>query len=331
MEEKQRRRWWLFLSVAIPVSLLAGGAVLQGLSTVTASAVMLSVSSSLLVLMIGVIFEPHLARRIRDSARDVVREETEPLAQRILSLEELAEEQVRQRRDVRDEVAAIARRLRSQPTRNVVVDAFCKADELGLFDPHFFRVRTATDIDSPELFFYLERIVDSRLWLGFRSVLYGTDPSQWDMGDGPPMRDPVGIEWNEIQSTADIMRSLEVDLLASGIEYRSEFSFAHALRMLAASLEASFAVRAGDSESGPRIRGTIVCMINDDWAITTHGLESLRSGCSYPLEEKVPDDSSCPSGHSSSLWEEALAYFEKQREGVTALIDERSLFQIANS
>ena len=213
-----------------------------------------------------------------------------------------------------------------------MVDAFCKADELELFDPHFFRVRTATEVDSPELFFYLERIAGTRLWLGFRSVLYGhTDPSQWDMWEGPPMGNPVGIEWSETQSTAEIMRLLEVDLLASEIESRSEFSFAHALRMLADSLEASFAVRTADSESGSMIRGTVVCVINDDWAITTYGLESLRADCGYPLEETVPDDSPCPSGHSNSLWEEALAYFEKQRESVMSLIDERSLFQIAHS
>lgn len=332
MAAKQLRRRWLFLSVACPVSILAGGVVLGGLSTATWSAVLLSLSSSLLVLMIGVIFEPHLTRRIRAATREVVREETEPLTQRILTLEELADEQVRQRRDLRDEVAEIARGLRSQPTRSVLVDAFSKADELELFDPHLFRVRTATEIDSPHLFFYFERIGDARLWLGFRSILFGhTDPSQWDMWEGPSAGDPVGIEWGETQSTAEIMRLLEVELLASEIEFRSAFSFAHAFQMLADSLEASFAVRTADSESGSRLDGVIVCVINAEWAITTHGLESLRTSCCYPLDEKVPDGSPCPRNHSNSLWDEALEYFEKRRESVALLIDERSLYQIANS
>lgn len=332
MAAKQLRRRWLFFSVAFPVAILAGGVVLGGLSTATWSAVLLSVSSSLLVLMIGVIIEPHLTRRIRAATREVVREETEPLAQRILSLEELADEQVRQRSDLRDEVTRIARGLRSQPTRIVLVDAFSKADELELFDPHFFNVRTATEIDSPDLFFYFERIGDARLWLGFRSILFGhTDLSQWDLWDGPPVGDPVGVEWSEAQSTAEVMRLLEVELLASEIEFSSAFSFPRAFQMLADSLEASFAVRTADSESGSRLNGAIVCVINAEWAITTHGLESLRTSCRYPLDEKVPDNSPCPPNHSNSLWDEALEYFEKRRESVASLIDERSVYQIANS
>ena len=329
-----RIRWrWLLPSAAIAVLLLAIGVVLQGWSAATAADVVLAISSGALLLVVGVIVEPRLTRRIGETTREVLRGETEPLVQRILSLEELAGEQVRQRQDIREDIAEITGALRSGPTRQSVVDALQKADELNLFDRHFFRVRTTTDIEGPELFlFSFETTGHSELLLSFSPILYGSsDPTQWNPLGFPPDENPVGILWRKEQSTIDILLTLEKKLLASDLEFRSEFDFPHGLEMLAESLATTFAVRTSGSSSSVRLVGELVCLINDEWFMTTHGLESLRADSRYPFEKDVPDSSSCPAQHSRDRWDEAIAYLQARREEVERLMEARYAYGIANS
>ena len=328
-----RIRWgWLLVSIASAVALLVVSVVLRGWSGETVSDVLLAVSSSALVLVVGVILEPRLTRRIGETTREVLRDETEPLAQRILSLEELAEEQIRQRQNIREEITEITEALRTAPNRQSVLNVMLRADELNLFDPHCFRVRTTTDIEGPELFIFAYDAVQSELWLNFSPVLYGsTDPTLWDPWHGPPDENPVGILWSKEQSTVDILRSLEENLLASDAEYGSDFDFSHGLGMLAKSLEATFAVTTPGLNSSGRLLGELICLINDEWVLTTHGLESLRADLHYSLADDVLESSSCPAQHSKNWWDEALAYFQARREEVQMLIQARHAYEIANS
>lgn len=330
-----RRRIHWPLAVVLAVSalvLLLIGVAGDGWTLQSWSNALLAFASGLIVLLVGVVLEPRLVRRVEAAVSDAVQVETAPLAQRLMDLETLATSQAEQRRAVSDEIAAAVTELRSAASRETVANALRLGEELRLFDPHMFRLRTSADVQGPDLFaFLMEYGSVSELWLNFGPVLFGSlDPTKWDPRYGPDEENPVGVLWQPEQSATDIVGTLERHLLADDIDGRDEIDFAKALDALARSLQIAFAARSGDDKSaGPR--GPLICLVNDEWAITAEGLQSLLADCHYPIGHDVPTDTLCPSRHSSHLWDDAIGYFNARRQAITALSEAMVAYDLANS
>ena len=324
-----RIRW---ISVAVlavaALALLGAGVAGGGWTTEAWSNAALSVASGLLVLIVGVVVEPHLVR----SVRAAVRAETAPLEQRVMSLEALAASQAEQRGIVEHEVTAAIDLLRSHVTRDTVSDVLRRGVDLSLFEANLFRLRASASIEGPDLFLLLmEHGEVSELWMNFEPVLFGSlDPSQWDPMYGPDEENPVGIVWERSQTATAVVQALEMRLLSDEIECRSDFDLARALDMLATSLQSAFAARSGELAAG-RLSGPLICLVNDEWAITAHGLESLIADLRYPLDDDVPVDSPCPAHHSPHLWHDAATYFRSRQDGINTLSDAMLAYDLANS
>ena len=329
-----RRIRWRLVAILTLVSLaLLGAGVAGGRWTLESwSNAALAVASGLLVLLVGVVVEPYLVREVKAATREAVRAETEPLEQRVMSLEALAASQSEQRQAVEDEVAAAVDLLRSHVTRDAVADVVRRGVELGLFEPMLFRLRASARIEGPDLFLLLMEYGEvSELWMNFGPILFGSlDPTQWDHLYGPDEENPVGIVWERSQSATAIVRALDTRLLSGDFECHAEFNLARALDMLATSLHAAFAARSGELAEG-RLNGPLICLVNDEWAITAHGLESLLADCRFPLADGVPVDSPCPAHHSPDLWHDAATYFRSRRDGINALNDAMLAYDYANS
>ncbi|WP_420624050.1 hypothetical protein [Candidatus Poriferisodalis sp.] len=300
---KTRIRWPLVGVFAASASGLLLMAVAGGGWTLESwSNALLAIASGLMVLLVGVIVEPRLFRRVEAAVSDAVQAGTAPLAKRVMDLETLAASQAEQRRAVDDEIADAVAALRSAASRDAVADALRLGEELRLFDPHMFRLRTSKSGDGPDLFALLMEYGNvSELWLNFDPVLFGSlDPTQWDLYYGPDEENPVGIIWLREQSATEIVGVLERNMLADDIKGRDEFDFARALDMLALSLQVAFAARSGNDAS-IGLRGPLICLVNDEWAVTAEGLESLLADRHYPIGDDLPTNTPCPSRHSPDL------------------------------
>ncbi|MCY4175365.1 MAG: hypothetical protein OXD37_03385 [Acidimicrobiaceae bacterium] len=254
-----RIRWGLVALLAVASLALLGAGVAGGRWTIESwSNAALAVASGLLVLLFGVVVEPHLVRKVKAATREAVRAETEPLEQRVVSLEALAASQPEQRQAVEDEVAAAVDLLRSHVTRDAAADVLRRGVDLDLFEAMLFRLRASVRIEGPDLFLLLmEYGKVSELWMNFGPVMFGSlDPSQWDPLYGPDEENPVGIVWEQSQPATAMVRALHTRLLSDGIECPAEFDLARALDTLAKSLEVAFAARSGELAEG-RTQGAI--------------------------------------------------------------------------
>ena len=195
-----------------------------------------------------------------------------------------------------------------------------------------FRLRTSRSGYEPDLFAFLMQYGNvSELWLNFDPVLFGSlDPTQWDLHYGPDEENPVGIIWRREQSATEIVGVLERSMLADDIKGRDEFDFARALDMLALSLQVAFAARSGNDAS-IRLRGPLICLVNDEWAVTAEGLESLLTDRHYPIGDELAADTPCPSHHSPDLWDDAIGYFNARRQDMTAMTEGMAAYELANS
>lgn len=77
---------------------------------------------------------------------------------------------------------------------------------------------------------------------------------------------------------------------------------------LASSYGAMVAARRSPAEDPRRLQGSLILLVNAEWAITSAGLESrIGTQCLRPDVDLGED---CPDGHDQQLWQEAAAYAE---------------------
>jgi hypothetical protein len=120
------------------------------------------------------------------------------------------------------------------------------------------------------------------LWLDFEPFVY--DERTLDVAGSPihaPLKGASTVMWIlKDQTAAQIASDLE-----EGLERRNEplndFRLGYALARLAESIKVMRAARAAEAGSPRRMKGSLQMLINDSWAITSYGLESVMHANAY--------------------------------------------------
>lgn len=301
---RRRVRWgWVGALAMLVVTSAALGVWLGVGFKAPFSGLLVSFSAGLFLLMAGFLLEPNLSRIVDRSV-------TEAVEQRMAGLEQLEALQAEQRAEFRATPTRLASRLRAAPDLEAVVETLQFADQLGLFDPHFFRVRATDVAEGPELYLHVhEHESGPQLLIDFGSVFLGSRaPSEWHPFDDPLDASPSGLSWSPAMSVSELLDKLESRWRRLNVVAGGQFSFAHALEMLAFSLESAFAARWPDPAGAPRLDGTLVVLVNDEWAVSTRGLCSLDGEHRFGFRELPSAGSECPTGCDEQLWDDAVAY-----------------------
>ena len=222
------------------------------------------------------------------TARQVVSSETEDLRSRIDALEELDEHQ-RQARERRQQVAAASiDRVGEEVTHQSVGDLFRAGVEEGLFDGENYRVRTSSRADSHVLraLVLADESGVAFMWLGFGNLTPNLDM----LVDGERLRVPGNdgetVLWRN-EPASEIAVELE-DCLLRNNRPLHDFSLAYAVREMSKGLKVMRRARRALAGGPLRLEGDLRLLINDEWAITSYGLEAVHSAISYELVRSHP-------------------------------------------
>ena len=286
-----------------------------------------------------VLIERRLIGRISDAASAVatetVRTETAGLQERIVRLENLdeAHEQERAHRRTSNE-ATVQRVLNDELTAAAVGELLVDAIEDRLLVDDTFGVRTGTAPDSPVLYFCALSAANgvAALWLDFEPLMISNQPI--DVPDLGEMFAPRGTDstvmWIHDETAAEVASGLEAGLERTNTPANG-FSFSYALTQLATSIEIMRVARAAPADDPRRLQGKLILLVNDDWVITTAGLESLSTPNRFPINagafgNLLPRHVRLPDGFDETLtgWEEAQTWLT-ERQSVTILRGDEQL------
>lgn len=246
-----------------------------------------------------------------DVATRVVDERTAEITERVELLERLQALQDKITADRRTAASDLVRRVREQPDFESTAELLEKAQDQLLFSS--LRLRTGQDHGtlvsmtwetiSPDVlrvmgeyiaggeYFDADALVEDHILLHAFSVF----------GEGSSAASPwlatqtLTEAWNAFLDTCERERVPTLDL---------------GLPAVFEALTTSYAVMTDSRQRAPsdprRIRGRLILLVNDEWAITDEGLESRIDGVS-PWTAKAEE--SCPGGHDEQLWQEAVTYW----------------------
>ncbi len=287
---RQRINW----KVAVPVTLVGIVLVVWGLALgkftrSTVSGTLIQFGSVFGLVLVVVLIEPRLFRRVREAAKAVAQEtverETADLRDRVVRLENLDEAQATERQRRRQEADdAIRRLVGDEVSPETVGHLLATGYEQNLFDGGEFRVRTSTQPKCHVL--YMLAVKDDAgivaIWLDFKPIHLGlTGPRHGP--DRAPVESDSTVIWTNGQSPEQVASDLEA-ALERGNEPLYGFSLSWALAQLAESHRVMTNARAAEADSPMRLRGSLQLLINELWAITSYGLERLGSASSYPVK-----------------------------------------------
>ena len=292
-------------------ALLATGLVLAGGSRDAWSNVALSASTGVFVLLLGTLAAPYLRRAVqRETAliREDIRQQAQQIERRVVRLEELADRQEEQRSSLQGEIEADAQRLSTDLSRESVLEALETAERLNLLHLGDFRLRASRELDGPELFLVRADYGDTaELYLSFERS---------GLADGfmplPLAEDENVIVWATGTSPEQITRRLLEKLMADNSAHFQSFDFTRALEALQQSITLAADARQQPHDSPRRLRGRLIALINDEWFLTDHGLESIHEAVVVEAAAVESSDMGCPELHDPAAWAEAVAYFRKR-------------------
>ena len=290
------------------VALLALGLVLGRGSRDAWSNAVLSSSTGVFVLLLGTLATPYLRKAVqRETAqiREDFRQQVEQIEETVVRLEELADQQEQQRSSLEGDIEAHAERISTQLSRDAVIEALETAERLNLVHTEYFRVGASHWIEGPELF--LAGVDDgetTRLYLSFERIAF-----TYDYSYAVPQDEAAVILWPEDTPPSEIARKLLERLMAGNSAFYQDFNLAYALDMLRRSIRVGATARQQPYGSPRRLRGKLIILINDDWVLTDHGLESISDDVVVKAGDAEGDDMMPPYGHDESLWGEAQTYF----------------------
>jgi low affinity Fe/Cu permease len=318
--------------VAVPATLAGLGLVAAGLwaggfHKAATSDVLIDVGTAVGLLLVIVLLQRKMLVQValvaRQAAEETVERETSGLRDRVVRLENLDEAQAQERERRRQASTEPVRRLlNDELSAQVVGEVLAYGYQERLLDKERFRVRTSALPDCHVLYFLAVKAANGVpvLWLDFEPFEWGGSTFDLQGRETLPMplhRDTTVI-WIYDQDAAQIASELE-----KGLERVNrpthDFSLRHALQQLAKSVEVASEARAAPVGGPARLRGTLALLVNDDWAITSFGLESVKHEVAYEVSwadflssgvyhRTTLRMSTEPAPHNRVGWDEALAW-----------------------
>lgn len=329
---------WLLVLALTGLGLVAviGGLAVADFGDSAISGLLIEIGVGVGLIATVVLVERRLIRRISDAASAVaaeaVRSETAGFQERIVRLENLDEARQQERdRRYRSNDDMIRKVLAEELTAASLGELLVVAINDRLVDDRSFGVRTSDDPDSPVLHFCVLTAKNgvAALWLDFEAL--STNSQVIDVPGVGPVPAPVGTEAAAMWIDGDSADKLAVDL-ELGLERINQptngFDLGYAIKRLTSSLEVMWRARALPAGSPQRLHGQLILLINDHWAITTHGVESIvtdirlviagggfdRTGGWAVKHIRLPDDFD----ETLRGWPETETWLSK-REGITIL------------
>lgn len=236
-------------------------------------------------------------RTATEVAQRIVEENTAEIRERIDQLESLRDLQQRVEAERHAAASGLMDKVRERPDFDSTVELLVEAREKALFSERI-HLRCGSNQDFLMYLYIGDHLVF--LALGEDPIEDGQGPieitvysptdtfpsaeSYWWAGE------PVEEAWNSLLDACE-RKSVPIE----GIDLTDVFE------SLAASYGAMIEARRSPAGDPRRLQGKLRFLVNDEWAMTTAGLESRLSTHSFTLEV-------CPEGHDTSQWEEAVYY-----------------------
>lgn len=328
---KRPINWGLaVLLTLLGAALLTYALVLEDFATGAVASTFIEIGAGLGLIAFIVMAERNLVGQIRNVAESAATEAAEKttadLEQRVsVRLENLEDELAAERQKRREqEQDAVARVLGGEVTAESVGRILHEGFENNLFDSGF-RVRTSDDPDGHVL--YIDAVSNASVdavFFDFESFGYYGDAAAYEYGVGPaePVRTESLAKWTNEREAHLVALELEKALERLNKPLRG-FSLAYAIQRIAESYLAMKQARRTPDQSPLRLEGTLQLLINDQWALTSYGLESIFTSAGYETEieafsptgrfmskkltvHSLPDD--------RSGFDEALAWIETRED-----------------
>ena len=307
---------WLVPALVVGILLLIVGLYLGQWSSSSWSNVAIALGSTTLLFAIGVVVEPLIVRRIGRATEAVAsataKLATDDLGQRVTRLEDISNEQAIGRQQRQDELDNVLARLRESVTVESLGQALAMAHDYKLLNHGYFCVRTSSNLESPELYFL--PLIDPTqivfIWLSFNPMdRFVSMEIGNELMNIPPNEDGI-VLWAKDESAGQVASRLEKELIRQNSPLASEFSFEYALERTIRSIEIMFASRTALHDSPYKLKGSLTVLINDEWALTSRGLEAVDLLVAFGTDElsMMDPESECPPGASPALWMEAIRY-----------------------
>ena len=250
-----------------------------------------------------------LERHLLQAVGEALEEGAAPLVERLERLESLQEMQDRISADRTESDFALAKAVRQRPTFENVAAMLERAQEQCLFED----IRLRGGIKTQTLI--------SLAWENFEAVLYKNypdfDPDVLD--ENPEFREHILIrcfpeaqdgpsvasEWWPTQSLEEGWRDF-LDACEKMQVSTADLNIGHLIEALASSYVTMAEGRRSPANHPERLQGSLIMLVNPEWAITTAGLESRKMSLCLPHHLALVGN--CPEGHDDSHWQEALTY-----------------------
>ena len=304
--------WWGIAILLVGVVLALLGYLWEG----TWEDVFIEVGAAAGVGGIVLLFKPRLMRQVDEratragaiAAEDIASTKTEAFEERLVKLESIRDIQENERDRLQEETDRIIAAVGSDASVSNLIESLDHASKQGLFAESIF-IKTSDDLGQP--LFQVSRGIDSIepeviSMLSFDIFAGG---ATYEELEGATVRwlDGTGFEGfvREVYS-AFTRANLPLDKL----------SLERCVLHIQESHRLMVEARQAPEGSRKRLNGKLMLLINDEWALTSAGLEGIESDHFFQWELTtgprlyIPlnEDGECPSGCQDHLWEEAKYY-----------------------
>ena len=315
--------WWGIAILLVGVALVLLGWLWEG----TWEDVFIEVGAAAGVGGIVLLFKPRLMRQVREGAKEeaattaeaVAASRTEALEERLVRLESISDiqagEQDRQQEEANRLIAAIS----ETPSYDSVYELLAEAEEQRLFlDGVFVRINEAMGTPLVKLSRFIVEPRDRRYeTVELVSLMFHTFKQQ-----SYQEREQSRILWSSDKQFPELVQDIlrmhvRLNMPTEGLDLEESF------QNLQRSYQLMIDARLSPLTSQRRLQGSLIFLINDEWALTSAGLEATRSDHVYASSRDiqpgistkrigykiaVEHDTPCPDACQSDLWNEAKFY-----------------------
>ena len=315
--------WWGIGILLVGVVLALLGYLWEG----TWEDVFIEVGAAAGVGGIVLLFKPRLMRQVGERAAEtatttaeaITTSRTEALEERLVRLESISDIQAGEQDRQQEEANRLITAISETPSYDSVYELLTEADEQRLFlDGVFVRTNEGTGTPLLKLRLFIVDSQDRRHeMVRLVSLLF------YSLRDGGYKEVHQGrVLWASDEEFGELVQKIlrlhvQLNMPTEGLDL--EESFQHLQRSYQLMIDA----RLSPPTSHQRLQGRLIFLINDEWALTSAGLEATQSDHIYAssldiqpgisnrrigYKIAVEHDSPCPDDCQSDLWREAKFY-----------------------